>query len=320
MTTPAHSPLPDKCSQGGAAVDTEHQPIEPLRRPDLSEYFGSFFPVAGERARSKAMTALCAQQEARSPVPVSVWGEDPRRQQLAEFICELAHKEAWASPHFIPDDHADVVLDYYGRDGLAVVQLVMDIEGELAIGIGEQEFEQLMGMTLGQAIDHLLARAPHWPVERYPSGTAATPEALGCASHAIFLDLRRYLQHHLEVEREQVRPDADLGELIPHQTRMTAGQYIERRYGVGFPARLRSLHVLPTGWTLLLVIVVAVGATVATGFAYWWITLVAAVVAVIVLLRTAKHEWRSDLRTLRDLVSWLVEHPRKATKLPRNAE
>lgn len=87
--------------------------------------------------------------------------------------------------------------------GLDTVELVMDLEDEFGISIPDEEAERIQ--TVGQTVDYIVSVL-----------AGRSCPALGiCPSARQFYALRRGLGTTFGVPREQARPAAEIGELIP---------------------------------------------------------------------------------------------------------
>jgi acyl carrier protein len=105
--------------------------------------------------------------------------------------------------------------------GLDTVELVMEFEDEFEISIPDDDAERIQ--TLGDTFDYIMRRLG----ERMPPGV--------CPSAHAFYHLRRELQRECGVERERVKPDIVIGELVLPGTGRRRWRGIAQRVGLPVP-------------------------------------------------------------------------------------
>lgn len=121
--------------------------------------------------------------------------------------------------------------------GLDTVELVMEMEETFGITIPDKEAERIQ--TVGQAYRYILAHLGEPPL----------PQP-GCLSAATFYRLRRQLMGSLRVERNRIRPDSALDDLIPEPDRQTAWRQLEEGLGWRLP-KLRRPDWVSRLWAVL---------------------------------------------------------------------
>jgi len=94
--------------------------------------------------------------------------------------------------------------------GLDIVELVMEVEEEFGILIPDADYEQIS--TVGDMHDYICLKLP---VDKPRPSSGSTR----CLSSAAFLRLRRSLMSVCGVERDRVRLEASLSDLLPKQHR-----------------------------------------------------------------------------------------------------
>lgn len=96
--------------------------------------------------------------------------------------------------------------------GLDGVELVMEIEDEFGISIGDEDAEKLttVGQTAAYVVDRLRQKSPG-PVAGAPVSTAASPAR---PSASAFYQLRRELRSRFGVSRRRVLPSSRIGDLV----------------------------------------------------------------------------------------------------------
>ena len=149
-------------------------PCAPLACPGLAESRESFIervgmwlPIIGWGAASLAYDLRVRpyvrdikRQMLRRPVfPTRAWGNDQTRVQFAQWICsEIRDEFEWPNDHFCPADPVELACWGY-IDGLATIAFQMTIEDRIGCKLSDQECEELTAVTLGKAVDYLLAKA-----------------------------------------------------------------------------------------------------------------------------------------------------------------
>ena len=87
----------------------------------------------------------------------TAWDGDDHRVQYARWLSKIIHQEAeWPNGHFHPDD--PVRLLFLDCDPLGAVEIVWSIEDEIGSKLFDADRDRLTDMTLGEAVDFLLAR------------------------------------------------------------------------------------------------------------------------------------------------------------------
>ena len=77
---------------------------------------------------SYAYREILKQLNDRGAVPLSVWGDDPRRLQIAKVLEKVAQEHIWGSDvYFFPEDSFDIVYNLTIGD-LCEVEAIMELE------------------------------------------------------------------------------------------------------------------------------------------------------------------------------------------------
>lgn len=98
------------------------------------------------------------QLRSRSAFPADAWGDEEARLKFARSLCATIKEEiGWPNDHFHPDDPVRLACWGY-RDGLDTNFLQMEIEEKIGTQLTDAECETLTNMTLGAAVDCLLAK------------------------------------------------------------------------------------------------------------------------------------------------------------------
>lgn len=88
----------------------------------------------------------------------SIWGNNPRRVELGQYISEIAKLQmGWPNDHFMPEDPFEIVF-WSHKDALDIDEAILNIEDRLDIVIREGDVQKWVGKTLSEVVDHLLAK------------------------------------------------------------------------------------------------------------------------------------------------------------------
>ena len=97
-----------------------------------------------------------SQLRARPAFPVEAWGGDERRVEFARWLSRTINQEAnWPNDHFHPDDLVRLLC--FVCDPLGAVETIWIIEDEIGSKLSDADRDGLTDMTLGEAVDFLLA-------------------------------------------------------------------------------------------------------------------------------------------------------------------
>ncbi len=156
--------------------------IAPLFAPGLDELEAGVgrlervarsFPILGwwvawnawQRRTAPIVSDVSAQLSARSPTDPEVWGPDPRRQELAFWLCVVAKQEmAWPNDHFIPTDPARIIF-WSHEDGLDFDCALLEIHHRFGLKIPRGEANSWFRGTFGDVVDDILIRLPDGDIE-----------------------------------------------------------------------------------------------------------------------------------------------------------
>ncbi len=99
---------------------------------------------------------LCMQLISRPKPNPAVWGNNPRRVEIGQYVCKIAKQEmGWPNDHFIPDDAFEIVF-WSHYDAFDIDEAIFNIEDHLNIKIQNQDVQKWVGKTLGEVVDYLL--------------------------------------------------------------------------------------------------------------------------------------------------------------------
>src|SRR5947208_1759563 len=107
--------------------------------------------------------------------------------------------------------------------GLDTVELVMELEDEFEIRIADSDAE--MTQTVGQTIDLIISMLRSGP----------RPDLSYCESARTFYQVRRELVAQCGVDRDAIRPNSSIGQLIPRGPQRREWPDIARRCGLPIP-------------------------------------------------------------------------------------
>lgn len=254
------------------------------------------------------------QLKQRLPTPVESWGEDPRKQRMAQFICRVLEEECgWPKDLLIPEDPVAVLF----RFGNLYREPAEIIEGEIMGGIGTGPSLK-SGATLGDLVDYCLRAAPDWPVGKWVPPPSPPVGLANCTSGSVFRDLQQFLSSRTGLDRLSIRPSTSL-RICPAKWKNCdlINNYIFRRFGSDCVLRPRFLGFLPPIWSWLglslgVYLILFKGA----GFGMAFVTLI--FFGAFVMYLTFPR-WRRGLRTFRDLVEFVMRQIEIETPSPNNS-
>ena len=143
------------------ATRPPREAIKPLEWPvdfenlNQVEAFFADFPIVGARAR--CARKLRVELKARGPQCEELWPDDNDVWDVLGFLTRYV-RDMYSVPNacLIPDDPIDIVLwDSY--DGLATVELIVEIEEEISVDLDDEFIEESCKskLTLGEWIDRI---------------------------------------------------------------------------------------------------------------------------------------------------------------------
>jgi len=153
-----------------------HLPPEYNPRPGPVEYLGRWIPFLGWWWSSRlevdrmmpAEKSIRDQLEARQPVPLEVWGDDPKVQAFAQWYTrKLQEQFSRRADRFIPDDPMEIV---FFDDDLDYVEIIRAAGEELGFSKAWEDsvldsIEPYFSKTLGEFIDYLVSTQEFEEVE-----------------------------------------------------------------------------------------------------------------------------------------------------------
>ena len=99
-----------------------------------------------------------AQLTARPKPSPDIWGGNPRRVALGQYISTVAQEEiGWSCNHFSPDDSFEIVF-WSHNDALDIDMALLDLQEHLGVKIEQTDVESWLGQPLGYVVDYLLAK------------------------------------------------------------------------------------------------------------------------------------------------------------------
>lgn len=126
-----------------------------FQRPDRSSWIKQLFMP--DRNYAQVTEHLKRQLLTRSHPDPMVWGEDPKRSEIASVVCKRIQEEySWPNDHFLPNDPCDIVF-LTPWDDLESVELAMQLEEDLGIHLEDAEVAS-WGGTLSNVVDMLFAK------------------------------------------------------------------------------------------------------------------------------------------------------------------
>jgi hypothetical protein len=279
----------------------------PLKWPDESLKKASLYHL-GRKAR-KAFNEMMNVVEDRGEIPADLWGHDPRRCEIARQLSRIIkHSVGWSSDNFIPDDPFDL-LCWGGFYDLQEVEVIVEIERLFVIDVGDDQFDVIWKLTLGQLVDYLLANAA-CPVPWSTTG-ADSLEERPCPSYAAFVDIEKFVQKHCRPREQEFRPSSGIRSFFDDKGLTLLSDYVCERFGVKQIAHRRFLSVLPPFRTWLVLSV-----CVAMAIKYFlptleWHNIVILMLPVscaigVFIGRSSPLTWRSRIVTVRDLIMWIL--------------
>lgn len=280
---------------------------------------------------------LLHQIAVRGPIPPEVWGDDPDRETLAREVATIiAEVFQWPNGNFIPEDPVKWVTYIIGWDDLEFTELLIRIEDVLGFPFDYADFEEIERGTFGEFIDYLLARCPEYrkalALSRPCTFDGETAlENRPCPKLLVFLDLRAFMrQTRFKNSSNAIRLETSIRRPPGSLTQFDLHQFICTRFGLrtsplafdrGADEIMLGLTatILSTVPFAILCLYATVTSPADTDLSMWFIPLgIAALGLGITALFAIPHAFRAILnlnretrtrriRTLRDLVTWIVE-------------
>ncbi len=287
--------------------------------------------------RSDAERHLLHQIAVRGSVPSEVWGGNPDREILArELTSIIADVFQLPNSNFIPEDPVKWLTHIVGWDDLEHTELAIRLEDAIGVSFSDAEFDLFQQGTLGEFVDYLLIQYPEYTKvsalsRPYPLVGAGALESRPCPKLSAFLDLRWFIgQSRFKNSTKIVNLDTLIRRMPGSISQFDVHRYICTRFGLSTsPLAFDSgadgvaLGLTATVLSTLPFAGLCLYATMTsppdTDGSMWIIPLciaglgfgITAIFAIPHLLRAvlnvSRGKQKKRIRTLRDLVTWIVE-------------